>query len=91
MCTNCEMIIEHVIHKGLIMVPRSRNAFPCRPFLRPPQGPVVRLPKIVTFHRGDAAARAVIRQLTKNRRRTINVHDYVEATAGSLRCINVGP
>ena len=42
--------------KGLILVPRSRNTRgltdplrPCGPSLRPPQGPDVRLPKIVTF------------------------------------------
>ena len=33
---------------------------PCGPSLRPPQGPDVRLPKIVTFRRGDAATRPVI-------------------------------
>ena len=42
--------------RGLIMVPRSRNARgvtdplrPCGPSLRPPRGPDVRLPEIVTF------------------------------------------
>ena len=40
------------------------------PALRPPQGPDVRLPEIVTFRRGEAAARAVIGPLTKTRRRT---------------------
>ena len=64
---------------------------PCGPSLRRPQGPDVRLPKIVTFRWGDAAARAVIGPLTKNRRRTIKVHDYIEASAWSLRCVNVGP
>ena len=48
-------------------------------------------PKIVTFRRGDAAARAVIGPLTKTRRRTINVHDCVEASVWSLSCGNVGP
>ena len=43
---------------------------PYGPSLRPLPGPGVRLPKIVTFHRGDAAARAVIGPLTKTRRRT---------------------
>ena len=57
--------------------------WPCR-LLGPPQGPDVRLPKILTFRRGDAAARAVIGPLTKTRRKTINDHDYVEASAGSL-------
>ena len=55
-------------HKGLIVVPRSRNArthyVVAEPSLRPPQGPDVRLPKIVTFPRGDAEARAVIGPLT---------------------------
>ena len=30
-------------------------------------------------------------QVNGGRRRTINVHDYVEASAWSLRCVNVGP
>ena len=47
----------------------------------------VRLPK----SRGDAAAGAVIGPLTKTRRRTIKVQDCVEASAPSLRCVNVGP
>ena len=34
----------------------------------------MRLPRIVTFHRGDAAARAAIGPLTNTRRRTIKVH-----------------
>ena len=38
---------------------------PCRPSLRPPQGPDVRLPTIVTFRRGEAAARDVIGPLPK--------------------------
>ena len=38
---------------------------PCGPSLYPPQGPDVRLPKIVTFCRGDTVARAVIGPLTK--------------------------
>ena len=42
---------------------------PCGPSLRPPQGPDVRLPKIVTLRRGDTAARAVIGPLTKTRLR----------------------
>ena len=62
------------------MVTRSRNARG----LRTPYGPDVRLPKIVTFRRGDAAARAVIGPLTKTQCRTIKVHDYVEASAWSL-------
>ena len=49
------------------------------------------LSKIVTFCRGDAAARAVIGPLTKTRPRTINVDDYIDATAGSLSCVNLGP
>ena len=36
--------------KGLIMVPRLRNAGYGGPSLRPPQGPGVRRPKIVTYH-----------------------------------------
>ena len=64
---------------------------PCGPSLRPPQGPDVCHPKIVTSRRGDAAARAAIGPLTETRGRTINVHGYVEASAGSLRCVNVGP
>ena len=43
---------------------------PCKPSLRPPLGPVVRLPEIVTFRRGDTIARAVIGPLTKTRTRT---------------------
>ena len=43
---------------------------PCGPPLRPPQGPDVGLTKILTFCRGDAAARAVIGPLTETRRRT---------------------
>ena len=54
---------------------------PCGPSLRPRPGPDVRLPKIVTFRGGDAATRAVIGPLTKTRRRTIKVHDCVEASA----------
>ena len=42
---------------------------PCGLSLRQPQGPDVRLPKIVTFRRGEVAARAVICPLTKTRRR----------------------
>ena len=42
----------------------------CRALLRPPQGPDVRLPKMLTLRWGDAAARAVIGLLTKTRRRT---------------------
>ena len=45
--------------KGLFIVPRWCNArgftdplSPCGPSLRPPQGPDVRLPKIVTLRRG---------------------------------------
>ena len=34
------------------------------PTLRPPQGPDVHLPKIVTLRRGNAAARAMIGPLT---------------------------
>ena len=41
-------------------------------------------PKIVTFRRGDAAPRAVIGPFTKTRHRIVNIHDYVEATAGVL-------
>ena len=59
--------------------------------IRPLQGPHVRLPKNVTFCWGDTAVRAVIGPLTKSRRRTIKVHDCVEASALSLRCVNVGP
>ena len=43
---------------------------PCGPSLRPPQGPDVRLSKMSTLRRGDAAARAVIGPLTQTRRRT---------------------
>ena len=73
------------------MVPRSRNGVTdpirlCGPSLRPPKGPDARLPKIVNFRQGDAAARAVIGPLTKARRRTIKVHDCVEASAWSMRC-----
>jgi hypothetical protein len=64
---------------------------PCGPSLRPPQGPDVRLPKIVTFPRGYAAARALIVPLTKTRRRTIKVHDCVAASPWSLRCVNLEP
>ena len=70
------------------MVLRSRNARvlrtplrPCRPSLRPPRGPDARLPEIVTFRWGNAAARPVIGRLTKTRRRTINAHDHVDASA----------
>ena len=35
--------------------------------------------------------RAVIGPLTKTRRSTINAHDYVYASAWSLRCVNAGP
>ena len=38
--------------------------------LRPPQGPDVRFPKMLTLRRDDAAARAVIGPLTKTRGRT---------------------
>ena len=55
--------------KGLIMVPRSRNARRLRiPYVLADPPCVhhkVRLPKIVNFRRGDAAARAVIGPLTK--------------------------
>ena len=44
--------------KGLVMVPRRRNATgftdplrPCGPSLRPPQGPDVHLPKMSTLRR----------------------------------------
>ena len=47
---------------------------PRGPSLRPPRGADVRLPEIV-------AARAVIDPLTKTRRRTVKVHDCVEASA----------
>ena len=63
---------------------------PRGPSLRPTQGPDVRLPKIVTFRRGDPAASSVIGPLTKTRRTTIKVHGCVEASAWSLRCGNVG-
>ena len=72
---------------------------PCGPSLQtlladPPcvhrKGPDVRLPEIVTFRQGDAATRAVIGPLTKTRCRTIKVHDCVDASAWSLRCVNVG-
>ena len=35
--------------------------------LRPPQGPDVCLPRVITFRRGDEVARAVIGPLTKTR------------------------
>ena len=48
-----------------MVAPRRHNARgftyplrPCGPSLRPSQGPVVRLPKVVTLRRGDAATRA---------------------------------
>ena len=47
-----------------------RPLAPCRPSLRPLQGPGVCLPKIVTLRRGDAAARAVIGPLTRRRTKT---------------------
>ena len=50
--------------QGLNIVPRSRKArwlwpllHPVGPSLHPPQGPEVRLPKIVSFRRGDGRAR----------------------------------
>ena len=54
---------------------------PCGPSLRPPQGRDAHLPNMLTFRRDDAAARAVIGPLTQTRRRTIKVHDCVEASA----------
>ena len=57
----------------------------------PSMHPHVRLLKIVTFLQGDAAARAVIGPLTKTRRRPIKVQECVEASAWSLRCVNVEP
>ena len=76
------------------MVPRPRNGVKdplrsCGPSLRPTQGPDVRHTKMLTFRRGDAAARAVIGPLNKTRRRTIKVHDFIEASAWSLRCVNM--
>ena len=64
---------------------------PRGPSLRPPQGPDVRLPKTVTFHQGDAAARAVIGPLAKTDAEPKQVHNRVEASAWSLGCVNVGP
>ena len=57
------------------MVPRLRNKRGlqtrlCEPSLRPPKGPDVRLPKIVTLRWRDVAARAVIGPLSKTRHRT---------------------
>ena len=63
--------------EGSVKVPRRRNAEgftdplrQCGPSLRPPQGPDVRLQKMVTLHREDTAASAVIGPLTKTRRST---------------------
>jgi hypothetical protein len=67
----------YLLTQGLVMVPRRRNAGgltdplrPCGPPLRSLRGPDVRLPKVFTLCRCDAAARAVIGPLTKTRRRT---------------------
>ena len=81
----------------------GRKSVPC-PYLRADYGPTFTQRKGVTdladppcVHRKGlrkivTTARAVIGPLTRTRhRRTINVHDYVEATARSLRCVNVGP
>ena len=64
--------VETTNPKGLVMVQRRRNTRgfadplrPCGPSLRPPQGPDVRLSKMSTLRRGDAAARAVIGPLSK--------------------------
>ena len=58
------------------MVPRQLNASgftgpyrPCGSSVHTPQGPDVRLPKMLTFRQGDTAARAVIGPLPKTRRR----------------------
>ena len=75
---------------------------PCVPSLRPPQGPDVRLPKIVTLRLRDTAARAVIGPITRTRCKTKTakagfktgskqVHDCVEASTLSLRCFDVDP
>ena len=62
---------------------------PCGTYFHHPQGPDVRLPKVVTLRRGNAAARVVIGPLTKTRRRNKTGHDCVESTVRSLRCVNV--
>ena len=78
------------------MVPRSRNARGLQtygpltsllPSLRPPQGPDVRLPKIVTFRRGTPQQGLWLVLLLN----PVNVHDCVEASAWSWRCGNVEP
>ena len=79
------------------MVPRRHNARgftellrPCVPSLSPPQGPDVRLPKILTFRRGDAAARAVIGTLTKTVAKP--KPDAKTETGSRLRCcVDVEP
>ena len=56
------------------------------------QGPEVHLAKILTLRRGDAAARALIGPLKKQTdAEPKQVHDCVEATAWSLRCVDVEP
>ena len=91
-CQRCSCSLCHVLSvewrtrpKGLFMVPQQSTQGAYAPYILvvPPyvQGPDVRLPKMLTLRQGDAAARAVICLLTKTRRRTIKVHDYVEASA----------
>ena len=67
---------------GQMMVPHRGNARgfmdhlrPCGPSFRPPQGPDVRLPKIVTLLGGDAAPGAVIGPLTIPDAQPKQVHD----------------
>ena len=83
--------------KGLVTVPCRRNArgfmdplCPCGISLRPPQGPNMRLPIIVSLL--DAAASAVIGPLTKKPdAEPKQVHDCVETSAWSVRCVDLEP
>ena len=74
--------------KGWIMVPRQRNARGFTDPLRPPQGPDVCLPKIVSSRRSDAAARAVMVRSLKPDSEPKQVYNCVEASAWSLRCVH---